>query len=114
MKSLKSALQLNVLIQMAVANSEFKQLLMRDPLLAVQEYNCQMLVDHNPACNLPRLEVEMLQRASGVTSDFKRFCQILSDERERIERMDEQRQWLEVLVPSGVNSYQPYDRLRSA
>lgn len=107
MKSLKSALQLNVLIEMAVADCEFKQLLMRDPLGAAQEYNTRMLADSSPLCSLPRLEVEILQRVAGVTSDFRSFCRLLIEERERVERIEEQRQHMEVLVPSGMKQYQP-------
>jgi hypothetical protein len=102
MKRLKSALKLNVLIAMAVADCDFKSLLMRDPLAAVQEYDRQMRVDGGILCNLPRLELEMLQRVGGVTSDFRQFCQLLLDERDRMERIDEQRQHMGVLVPSGV------------
>jgi hypothetical protein len=105
MRSLKSALQLNVLIELAVADCDFKQLLMRDPILAAQEYNRRMMADAGLPCNLPRLEVEMLQRVAGQTTDFRRFCGLLLEERDRLERIEEQRQRLEVLVPSGVNKY---------
>lgn len=106
MKTLKSPLQLNVLIEMAVSDSDFKMLLMRDPLGAVQEYNRIVRADGGAACNLPRLEVEMLQRVGGLTGDFRKFCRMLLDERDRVERIDEQRQRMEVLVPSGMNAYQ--------
>ncbi|HEX2910328.1 MAG TPA: hypothetical protein VH186_05930 [Chloroflexia bacterium] len=107
MKSLKSALQLNVLIEMALGDCDFKSLLMSDPLGALQDYNSRMLADAAMPCTLPRMELEMLQRVAGTTSDFRQFCLYLLEERERIERIEEQRQHMEVLVPSGVSYYTP-------
>lgn len=107
MKTLKSPLQLNVLIEMAVADCTFKELLMRDPLGAVQEYNRLARADGGALCNLPRLEVEMLQRISGATRDFRQFCRMLLEERDRSERIEDQRQRMEVIVPSGMSAYQP-------
>jgi hypothetical protein len=106
MKSLKSALELNVLIEMAVANCDFQQLLMADPLQAAQEYNRQMIADASPVCTLPRMEVEMLQRVAGVTGNFRQFCQLLIEERDRMER-DEQRRQLELVGTAGSGTYQP-------
>ncbi len=106
MKSLKSALQLNVLIEMAVADCEFKQLLMRDPLEAAHEYNRQMAVDSSPICTLPRLEVEMLQHVAGATTDFRQFCRLLIEERDRFER-EEQRRALAVVGSGTLGNYQP-------
>ena len=107
MKTLESALKLNVLIEMAVADPPFKHLLMCEPLVAAQEYNRRMTADSSLPCSLPRLEVEMLQRVGGVTTDFRQFCRLLIEERDRIERIEEQRRHMEVLVPSGINHYQP-------
>jgi hypothetical protein len=105
MKSLKSPLELNVLVEMAIANCNFKQLLMQDPLQAVQEYNRQMVADSSPVCTLPRLEEELLQRVAGVTNDFLQFCRLLIDERDRIER-EEQRRQLELVGMSSTGTYQ--------
>ncbi len=107
MRSLKSPLHLNVLVEMAVSDNDFKTLLMRDPLRAVQTYNSRMREDGSRVCNLPRLEVEMLQRVAGVTADFRQFCGLLVEERDRSERIEEQRQRMEVLVPGGITYYEP-------
>lgn len=106
MKSLKSALELNVLVEMAAASCEFQQLLMADPLRAAQAYNQQMIADASPVCTLPYQEVEILQRVAGVTTNFRQFCQLLVDERDRMER-DEQRRQLELVGTAGSGAYQP-------
>ncbi len=116
MKSLKNVLELNVLIEMAVGDCEFKQLLMRDPLLAVQEYNRQRNREAGSDCVLPRPEVEMLRSVAGVTTDFRQFCRMLLDERDRMER-EEQRRQLELVgagSPTGKHQVEKLPARRTA
>ncbi len=111
MKSLRTTLELNVLVEMAAANCEFKQLLMRDPLRATQEYNRQMVADSSPVVTLPYPEVELLERVAGATDDFRQFCRLLSDERDRLDR-EEQRRAMELL--RGNQPSVPKRNLRTA
>ena len=85
MRRVKEPLKLNVLVEMAVGDGEFRELLMRHPLAAVREYNRQMAEELNPLCNLPRFEIELLKHLAGITIDFKQFCHLVMEERERME-----------------------------
>ncbi len=89
MRRVKEPLKLNVLVEMAVGDGEFRELLMRNPPAAIREYNRQMAEELNPLCNLPRFEVELLNHIAGKATDFRQFCRMVLEERER---MEEQRQ----------------------
>jgi len=84
-KKVEKPLKLNVLVEMAVGDIEFRELLMHKPLTALREYNCQMAEELNPLCNLPRSEMELLNRVAGTTNDFRQFCGLILEERERLE-----------------------------
>jgi hypothetical protein len=85
----KEPLKLNVLVEMAVGDGEFRELLMRNPLAAVLEYNRQMAEELNPLCNLPRNEIDLLVRVAGSTTDFRQFCRLIVEERERMDEAQE-------------------------
>lgn len=87
----KEPLKLNVLVEMAVGDREFRELLMHHPLAAVREYNRQMAEELNPLCNLPRFEQDLLVKVAGETDDFRQFCRLVLEERERIEEKQESR-----------------------
>lgn len=92
MTRVKEPLKLNVLVEMAVGDIEFRELLIRNPQAALNEYNRQMTEELNPICHLPRFEVELLSRVAGRASDLRQFCRLVLEERERVE---EQKQRVE-------------------
>ncbi len=70
---------------MAVGDPDFRELLMQSPQVALREYNRGMDEESNPPCSLPRFEIELLSRVAGITGDFRQFCRLIIEERERLE-----------------------------